>query len=79
MLNRRRFVGLTAAAIAAPPITAPPSSGSPWPSQSLSISPATSTAGCRIPIKFPPPGTTTKTRTERVIASPYLSPACGER
>jgi len=47
MLNRRRFVGLTAAAIAAPPILAGRAAGAEWPQRSV-----------RIVVPFPPGGST---------------------
>jgi tripartite-type tricarboxylate transporter receptor subunit TctC len=47
MLNRRRFVGLTAAAIAAPPILSARAAGADWPQRSV-----------RIVVPFPPGGST---------------------
>jgi tripartite-type tricarboxylate transporter receptor subunit TctC len=47
MLNRRRFVGLTAAAIAAPSIVASRALGANWPLRNV-----------RIVVPFPPGGST---------------------
>src|SRR5439155_2118807 len=47
MLNRRRFVGLAAAAIAAPPMLASRAAGAAWPQRSV-----------RIVVPFPPGGST---------------------
>ena len=47
MLNRRRFVGLTAAAIAAPPILSSHAAGAEWPHRLV-----------RIVVPFPPGGST---------------------
>lgn len=47
MLNRRRFVGLTAAAIAAPPILSSRAAGAEWPQRNV-----------RIVVPFPPGGST---------------------